>query len=248
MYYFISDVHLGIPNSIHQDQLITFLQILKDQTENKSINITLFILGDLFEFWTTLALTAHNSLIENNVVIKELLKLKAFGVKIYFLPGNHDYHLKEILKQKFGFTILDKFYSTSLNDKKVFIGHGEEINPSFFSKLTLKIYRSKILLLLFYSFGSHLAITISKVLSAVSSRLRFQTGLENRFLDFAHNKITSKHYNIVILGHTHKPRLEKIEQGYYLNTGDWISNFSYGVLSQNIVSLKKFSKNKIELF
>ncbi|MCX7784958.1 MAG: UDP-2,3-diacylglucosamine diphosphatase [candidate division WOR-3 bacterium] len=240
-YYFISDVHLGIPNRIHKNKLLNFFKRLKAQTTDQQSKIHLFILGDLFEFWAVLALTTHKKIIENNIILKELRQLKAVGIKIYFLPGNHDYHLKETFQQKFEFTVLDKFNPISLNNKQVYLGHGEEINSSGFSSMTLKIYRSQIPLLLFSLIGLELAFIFSKILSNFSSRLRFQTGLDNKFLKFAQKKISQENYDIVILSHTHKPRLEKIGQGYYLNTGDWINNFSYGILNQNKLSLERFS-------
>lgn len=240
IYYFISDLHWGIPNAGHQTKLLDFFKILKNQARNQYLDINLFLLGDLFEFWTTLALVAHKNILSNNIMAKEINSLKAVGIKIYFLPGNHDYWLKPVFSQQGQLEVLDNFQILSFDGKNVLIGHGEEINQSFFSRLTLKIYRSKILKLIFYLIGSELAMIMSKLLSNLSSRLRFQTGLEDKFFQFVQNKILKERVDIVILGHTHKPRLEKIENGYYLNTGDWIHNFSYGMLSQGEISLKRF--------
>ena len=45
-------------------------------------------------------------------------------------------------------------------------------------------------------------------------------------------------YDIVIMGHIHIPTLEHYENGIYLNTGDWIEHFSYGVLKEGKIELR----------
>ena len=45
-------------------------------------------------------------------------------------------------------------------------------------------------------------------------------------------------FDAVILGHSHLPLLENIEGRYLINSGDWISKFSYVVLADGKFELK----------
>ncbi len=63
--------------------------------------------------------------------------------------------------------------------------------------------------------------------------LKFIKDYEN----YAREKIADG-YDAVIIGHLHLPVLEKIDNGVYLNTGDFISNFSYGRMENGEFTLE----------
>ena len=84
--YFISDAHLGAPKSnrpphIQEDALIDFLQCIREDAE------ALYIVGDLFDFWFEYhsVIPAHGAR-----VVFELYNLIQSGVRVIYIPGNHD--------------------------------------------------------------------------------------------------------------------------------------------------------------
>ncbi|MBK7252827.1 MAG: hypothetical protein IPI04_02645 [Ignavibacteria bacterium] len=44
----------------------------------------------------------------------------------------------------------------------------------------------------------------------------------------------------MIMGHRHKPQAVPFENGFYINLGDWINHFSYGVFKNGRFELKTF--------
>ena len=55
--------------------------------------------------------------------------------------------------------------------------------------------------------------------------------------------IANKHYDYLIFGHRHlMVNMPVGEQSRYINLGDWLYNFSYGVFDGEKFELKKYYK------
>ena len=67
-------------------------------------------------------------------------------------------------------------------------------------------------------------------------------GEENEWLvQYAKRKLEQKHYDYFLFGHRHLPMEIKVgENSTYINTGDWISHFTYAVFDGNELSLKTY--------
>ena len=66
-------------------------------------------------------------------------------------------------------------------------------------------------------------------------------GEENEWLaQYCTRKLETKHYDYFVFGHRHLPLEIKLrEDSVYINLGDWIQYFTYGVFDKNALSLKK---------
>jgi len=67
-------------------------------------------------------------------------------------------------------------------------------------------------------------------------------GEENEWLvQYCKRKLETEHYDYFIFGHRHLPlEIELNERSKYINLGDWIHYFTYGVIEEEIISLKKY--------
>ena len=67
-------------------------------------------------------------------------------------------------------------------------------------------------------------------------------GEDNEWLvQYSKRKLVTKHYNYFIFGHRHLPMIIKVGDGSeYVNLGDWIGYFTYGVFDGKTFELKKF--------
>ena len=67
-------------------------------------------------------------------------------------------------------------------------------------------------------------------------------GEENEWLvKYTKRKLTQKHYDYFVFGHRHLPlQLAVGENSTYVNLGDWIGYFTYGVFDGEKFELKKF--------
>ena len=69
-------------------------------------------------------------------------------------------------------------------------------------------------------------------------------GAEKEWLvQYAKRKLEEKHYDYFVFGHRHLPLdIELSPTSKYVNLGDWITYFSYGVFDGASLSLEYFEK------
>jgi UDP-2,3-diacylglucosamine pyrophosphatase LpxH len=169
-------------------------------------------------------------------VIKHITGWLAKGVKIVYLPGNHDEMLRKFAGLKLGsFRIANKVVLT-LNGKRAWIFHGDVFDVTMqYSKWLAKLGAAgyDTLILINASVNWFLEklgrekISLSKrVKDSVKSAVKFI----NKFEDTAADIAISNQYDFVICGHIHQPEMRQIitEKGsvMYLNSGDWIENLT----------------------
>jgi len=65
---------------------------------------------------------------------------------------------------------------------------------------------------------------------------------ENEWLIlYAKRKLETKHYNYLVFGHRHLPMVFPLgENSNYVNLGDWITYFTYGVFDGENFEIKKY--------
>ncbi|ABR31271.1 metallophosphatase [Thermosipho melanesiensis] len=148
-YLFLSDLHVGDgrrKDDFEQDYY--FEKLIKDFSENP--NVTLFIVGDVFEFVESeltleIDLDNYEKDVENlsadiideyekshPLVFSALRKIGKRG-KIYYIVGNHDYYifknkklLERLLEKIPNLQVLPYYYNEKL---KLFVVHGNQFDP-----------------------------------------------------------------------------------------------------------------------
>ena len=87
----VSDVHLGTEDS-NRDKFTEFIENLGDDVER------LVLLGDIFDFWRR---DPVGVLLENIDMVQKLLSLEP-EINVFFVVGNHDFHLIQFPESYFG--------------------------------------------------------------------------------------------------------------------------------------------------
>ncbi|EQB62763.1 MAG: Metallophosphoesterase [candidate division Zixibacteria bacterium RBG-1] len=234
--YFISDAHLGRESisleSQKEQKLLAFLSQIENECE------TLYVLGDLFDFWFE-----YKNLIPKQFAstLFALKKLKNSGTKIIYLAGNHDFWLGDFLPQQLEISVHPNHLEVSHQGKKLFLTHGDGLAKKDIGYRVLKkILRNKVNIWLYRQLPADFSFWLAQKVSHSSGNYTQQKNIEyQEYLNFAKGKINSG-FDFVIMGHIHQPILEKIDKGYYVNVGDWMKNFSYGVLEEGELRLEKF--------
>ncbi|MFI5144922.1 MAG: UDP-2,3-diacylglucosamine diphosphatase, partial [Ignavibacteria bacterium] len=103
IYYFFSDVHLGLKAKEIEKQkekrFINFLEsISKDAYE-------IYIVGDLFDCWIEFRKVVPKGYFN---LLSALNKIAESGINIKFLSGNHDFWLNTYLRDEVGLKIFYK--------------------------------------------------------------------------------------------------------------------------------------------
>ncbi len=235
--YFISDAHLGreaTPTEKEKEQkLLSFLSQVEPECE------ILYILGDLFDFWFE-----YKNLIPKqfNSVLFALKRLKDSGSKIIYLAGNHDFWLGDFLPKQLGIVVHSDFLEVSHQGKRLFLTHGDGLAKKDIGyRILKKILRNRVNIWLYRQLPTDFSFWLAKKVSHSSgnyNKLNEATYLEE-YKNFAKEKINSG-FDFVIMGHVHQPIKEKIGNGFYVNLGDWMKNFSYGVLEKGELRLERY--------
>ncbi|MBI3399742.1 MAG: UDP-2,3-diacylglucosamine diphosphatase [Deltaproteobacteria bacterium] len=236
---FIADAHLKGLNDPNQKHLCSFLEPLKDIDK-------LFILGDLFEFWT-----GHNQVLEHCYapVLSQFKRLKQNGTEIIYIEGNHDFSVAPFFKEILGGEVYPDSADINLDGKRFFLAHGDIVEHSAGYKIWRSFLRSSIFNLIIKitppAFVWGVAMCLSK-----TSRRNHKMGdrLDTRQREFAQDKIREG-FDIVILAHSHCPDVSKEtvneKKGVYANPGDWIKEFSYLVYEDGNIRLERHKKIRL---
>lgn len=236
---FIADAHLRSPADHNYQMLLRFLSGLRGTTD------TLFILGDLFEFWI-----GHRTVPYNHYqpVLKALDDLRSSGTHIVYFEGNHDFHMGPFFEKTLQARIFTGPAVVDLDGKKVFLCHGDEMNERDYS------YR-----LLRFVFHSRLTKALAMLVPpAVPSFIADRLGRRSRkshkikrekwdyrsiIRSFAAARFAAG-CDVVVTGHFHLPLQEQGpgDPGRILvSLGDWITHFTYGEWSDGAIVLRRFS-------
>ncbi len=220
----ISDVHLGT-YGCHATELLKYLKSIKPQT--------IILNGDIIDAWQFSKRYWPKSHMQ---VVKHITGLIGKGVKVYYIPGNHDEVMRKFVGFKIGtFCIVNKII-LPLSGGKAWFFHGDVFDVTMrYSKWLAKLgavgYDALILLNSFVNYFSEKMgkgkISLSKrVKDKVKSAVKFINDFEKTASDIA----IEKGYKYVVCGHIHQPEMRRIvtDEGetIYLNSGDWIENLT----------------------
>lgn len=242
--YFISDLHLGLPN--HKDSLVRERIIVKFLNQIKDSTKELYLLGDVFDFWHE-----YKRVVPRGFT-RFLAKIAEFtddGIPVHFFTGNHDIWAYNYLPQEIGVKIYRKPLVKEIYGKNFYLAHGDGLGPYDKKYKFLKsIFTNKVLQWMFARIHPNLALAFGLSWS-LSNRSSYKPEqIEYKGEDKEWLILYSKDYlksnndiDFFVYGHRHFPlQISLNEKTQFINLGDWINNFTYGVFNGESFELKKF--------
>lgn len=220
----ISDVHLGT-YGCHAKQLLTYLNSIQPKK--------LILNGDIIDIWQFSKRYFPKSHLK---VIKKIMTMASNGVEVIYITGNHDDMLRKFSDTTIGnISIVDKVV-LELDGKKAWFFHGDVFDASiqnarWLAKLGGYGYDMLILLNRFINWilecmGKEKYSLSKRIKNSVKSALKYISDFEEVATDLA----IENGYDYVVCGHIHQPKMlvKENKQGKttYLNSGDWIENFT----------------------
>ena len=240
--YFASDQHLGAPTPKaslpREKKFVAWLDTIKEDAG------TIFLLGDLFDFWFEYKTVVPKGFVR---VLGKLAELKDAGIDIYFFVGNHDLWMRDYFQKELNIPIFHKPQEFEINGKIFLIGHGDGLGPSDHGyKRMKKVFTFPFFKWLFRWLHPDIGVRLGHYFSVKNKLIsgdedaRF-LGEENEWLAlYCRRKLTEKHYDFFIFGHRHLPlEIELNNNSTYINLGDWIQYFTYGEFMKTF-KLKEF--------
>lgn len=222
---FISDLHLCASRPAITVAFMEFLQ----HTASKAK--TLYILGDLFEYW------AGDDDVDDafhQQIISGFKKLSDAGVEIFLMHGNRDFLIADGFCRMTGITLLNDPVMIELHGKKALLSHGDDLctddvaYQQFRSQVRDKKWQHEFL-------SQSLQIRKKQVEAIRARSEQEKTRKSMEIMDVnaeAVNALLSKHQpDLLIHGHTHRPNQHMIElDGRKITRwvlGDWYEQGSY---------------------
>jgi len=240
--YFASDQHLGAPTPKaslpREKKFVAWLDTIKEDAG------TIFLLGDLFDFWFEYKTVVPKGFVR---VLGKLAELKDAGIDIYFFVGNHDLWMRDYFQKELNIPIFHKPQEFEINGKIFLIGHGDGLGPSDHGyKRMKKVFTFPFFKWLFRWLHPDIGVRLGHYFSVKNKLIsgdedaRF-LGEENEWLaQYCRRKLTEKHYDFFVFGHRHLPlEIELNNNSTYINLGDWIQYFTYGEFMKTF-KLKEF--------
>ena len=217
---------------------VSWLDEIKTDAED------VFLLGDIFDFWFE-----YNSVIPKGFsrVFGKLAELSDAGVNMYYFTGNHDMWVKDYFIREFNFKIYNGPVNIRLNNKNFLVAHGDGLRPGDYGyKFIKKVFACHFNRFLFSLLHPNIAMKTGSFFSHTSKELKKQSTYPDdktikSVFRYIHIKTNDTDFDYYIFGHVHIPMDIRLENnGRYINTGDWMSHFSYAVYDGTEVQLKKF--------
>ena len=218
----ISDVHLGTKGS-KAKEIARFLK--QFHCDNLILN------GDIIDGWQLKKSGSWKR--KHTRFFNRILKLmENHQTNVYYLRGNHDDFLDQILPLQIGRLQILTDMTYESNGKKYFITHGD-----IFDSITTNLR--------WIAFLGDIGYTFLLWLNRIVNYYRFKAGLPYySFSQYVKGKVKkavsyiddyeselakmakSKGCDGIICGHIHKPENRMIDGVHYLNSGDWVESMS----------------------
>jgi UDP-2,3-diacylglucosamine pyrophosphatase LpxH len=167
----------------------------------------------------------------HNDVIQKLLRKARKGVKVYYIPGNHDEVMRDYLGMHFGGVLVaNEMIHETLDGKRLLILHGDAFDTvvryarwlailgdkAYAVALVLNHWFNRARLALGLPYWSLSAYLKHKVKNAVNFIGEFETALAA--------EARRRGADGVVCGHIHKAELRQIGDILYANDGDWVES------------------------
>jgi len=223
---FISDLHLCASRPHITTAFLDFLENTASQSKS------LYILGDLFEYW---AGDDDIQDIQHQPIISAFKHLADAGVKLYIMHGNRDFLISSGFCHAAGITLLQDPNLIKIHGKTMLLSHGDDLctDDVEYQKFRLQVRAAK-----WQEDFLKFPLAVRKdQIETIRSRSEHEKSQKSmQIMDVNQAAINSllKNYHypeILIHGHTHRPKEHHIQLDDYKITrwvlGDWYEQGSY---------------------
>jgi len=241
--YFASDNHLGAPTQKEsfprEKKFVSWLDEIKKDAA------AIFILGDLFDFWFEYKKVIPKGFTRT---LGKLAEISDSGIPIYYFVGNHDLWMNGYFEEELNIPVYHKPKEFTFNNKTFLIGHGDGLGPGDKAfKRMKKVFTNPVAKWFYRWLHPDLGVKLAQYFSVKNRLISGEEdikflGEDNEWLvQYCKKKLDEKHIDFFVFGHRHLPlNIDLNEKSKYVNLGDWISYYTYGVFDGEKIELKEY--------
>lgn len=241
--YFAADFHLGVPDydsSLQRErQIIQWLDSIRHDAHS------IYLLGDIFDFWFEYKYTVPKGFIR---LLGKLAELRDAGIPVIFFTGNHDMWMFDYFPRELGIPVYREPTALEVGKQRLMIGHGDGLGPGDHTyKILKKFFNSGLCQWLFARIHPNLGIRIANAWSR-KSRIT-NVGRDEKFgrpedeylWVYCSENEKATHFDFYVFGHRHLPLSLKVAgNSTYVNVGEWVHSKTYAVYDGMNVEIKEF--------
>jgi UDP-2,3-diacylglucosamine hydrolase len=231
--YVISDAHLGFAPAEVEARVISFLRTIQDTAGS------LVIAGDLFEFWFEWKEVIPRRAFRT---IAALAEVRARGVPVLMMAGNHDCWGGSFLREELGVDYRLEPWEGTVAGWSARIEHGDGLRPR--EDRSYRILRRFLrhpwpraaFRVLPPDFAARLAYGSSN-----TSRSYRPTDDGRALKAAAERQLRADpRLELIVYGHSHMPAVERLAQGVYANAGSWLDGPTFLHVTPHRISLRRW--------
>ncbi len=220
---FLSDIHLGTPNS-KANEVVDFLKHIRCEK--------LVLNGDIIDGWA-LRRGGKWSARHSRVIRKVLKMMERDNTEVIYLRGNHDDILERFLPLAFGRLKVGKEHVHLTPDgKRYLVVHGDgfdsvSTNHRWLAALgavgydyLLKVNR------VYNSWRAWRGKEYYSLSKRVKARVKSAVSFVDRYEVLLQDLARHKKCDGIICGHIHTPEDKQVGEIHYLNSGDWVESLT----------------------
>jgi len=233
--YIFSDAHLGSGPDELEEKKVTAIRRLFEMVMVDGDRLV--VLGDLFDFWFEYKYAIPKV---HYQVLCMMMDVGRHGVAIDYVSGNHDFWMDDFFEKHVGVTVHRDYLDMAYQGKRLHLIHGDGLAPGDGGYRFLKrILRNRLNIWLYRKLPPDWALPLARKVSGSSRSYTSQRDHEfaKDYEVYARGKV-AEGYDVVAIGHLHIPVKQQMEGGVYINTGDFISHFSYVKITESEVRLE----------
>ncbi len=235
---FIADAHLNSPDDTNYRMFCRFLAELVGNCQ------TLYIMGDLFDFW--LGFPSKSFIAPHEPVLQLLAELEQSGCRLVYFEGNHDFHLGDVFTKRLHADIHTGPALMEVQGRQLYLCHGDQLNRAD--------YGYRLLRLILHNRLMRVAVRFVPLSLALRIRHRLQhvsrSGYETKTMRWDYREIIrnaaatlqQQGAEGLVAGHFHLPLCEQLDGSgiTILSLGDWMEYYSYGEMMDGQLTLKQY--------
>ena len=216
----ISDVHLGTAGC-NAGLLLDFLKSVQPET--------LYLVGDIIDGWR-LKRGWYWPAAHNDIVLR-VLKMAGKGVRVVYVPGNHDEMLRDYGGLSFGgVEVVENAVHVTADGRRLLVLHGDEFDGVVLYARWLAFlgdYAYALLLRLngvFNAVRRRFGLPYWSLSAHIKKRVKNAVAFVSRFEEAVAHAAHEAGVDGVVCGHIHCAEIRQFGDVTYYNDGDWVES------------------------